>query len=136
MADLSIHKAVSDADDATFEVLLDAGADPKAADYAGAQAIHMLFFFPRVRTRTIDALIAHGVDVNARCSKGSTALHWASLAEGDWILDNIRHQVHLTQWITMVTLPSWMPPYGPTPGYCAVSSSFVQVCVNVDTSIA
>jgi len=88
-----LHKAVADADDATVEVLLEAGANAGAVDDSKAQASHNLFFSPHVRTRSIDALVAHGADLNARSDNGSTPLHWASGSDGDGVLDNVRHLV-------------------------------------------
>ena len=89
-----IHKAVADADDECVRILLEAGARPTVADDVGGQPIHNIFFSPYNRVKSIEALLAHGADINAHCNRQSTALHWAvNSRQTEGVMDNIRYLV-------------------------------------------
>jgi ankyrin repeat protein len=89
-----IHKAVADADDECVEILLEAGADVNVSDLQLGQPIHGIFFSPLNRTATIDALVAHGANLDACNATDSRPLHWAASMQKEGRLDNVRHFVY------------------------------------------
>jgi ankyrin repeat protein len=89
-----IHKAVADADDECVRILLEAGAVATVADVDGAQPIHNIVFSPYNRVKSIEALLAHGADLNARCNRQCTPLHWAvDMHQTEGAMDNIQYLV-------------------------------------------
>jgi ankyrin repeat protein len=89
-----IHKAVADADDECVRVLLEAGAVATVADDGGGQPIHNISFSPYNRVKSIEALLDHGADINARCNRNCTALHWVvDGRQTEGVMDNIRYLV-------------------------------------------
>ncbi len=76
-----LHKAVADGGDECVAVLLDAGAPVDVIDEGGSPPIHGISFSPHHRPRTIELLVAHGADVNARSGDGGRPLHWCV---GNW----------------------------------------------------
>ena len=75
------------------KLMLEAGADPKAAGETGCVAIHyaaMCGGVKRLYKETVEVLLQAGADPNARGYKGRTALHFAARAvqwNGDFDLE-------------------------------------------------
>lgn len=57
-------------------MLLEAGADPMMTDKEGKTPLHLLQLY-KDSAPTVEALIAHGADINARAKDGRTPIHTA-----------------------------------------------------------